>query len=78
MEVHLRGDEATGKHTRFTVFMNGANCGQLCMSEEEAFFFHDTILRTPYRLSEDLLRSTGEWFKKVDEKDEDDLEDIAA
>jgi len=64
MKVNLRGDEANGTHTKFTVFMNEANCGQLCMTEEEAIFFHDALLRTTYKIPEDNLYSTGVWFKK--------------
>jgi len=28
MKVHLRSDETNGTHTKFTVFLNEANCGQ--------------------------------------------------
>ena len=68
MRVNLRGDGSNGTHTKFTVFMNGANCGQLCMTEEEAVFFHDVILRTSYKIPEDDLYSTGVWFKKEEKR----------
>jgi len=64
MKLHLRADEANGVHTRFTVFMNGGNCGQLCMSEKEAIFFHEVITRTKYKIPEDEIYSTGKWFKE--------------
>jgi len=64
MKVHLRADEANGTHTRFTVFMNGANCGQLCMTEEEAAYFHGVFLSTNYKTSEDHIVSSGIWFKE--------------
>ena len=43
MKITLRADEANGTHTRFTVFMNGGNCGQLCMREDEAGAFYMII-----------------------------------
>ncbi len=38
--VHIRADQANGQHTTFTVFMHGANCGQLTMKEEEDWMQH--------------------------------------
>ena len=35
MNIHLRIDSTNAAHTRFTVFLNGANCGQLCVTNEE-------------------------------------------
>ena len=64
MKIHLRADEANGVHTRFTVFINGVNCGQLCMSEEEATFFHEVVLRSTYKLPTDEYISSGRWFKE--------------
>ena len=43
MKITLRADEANGTHTRFTVFVNGANAGQLCMLEEEAVTFYQIV-----------------------------------
>lgn len=63
MKFHLRADEANGTHTKITVFANGANCGQLCMNEEEALFFHDMILRSPWTKPEEV-RTSGQWFLK--------------
>jgi hypothetical protein len=64
MKVHLRADEANGTHTKFTVFMNGGNCGQLCMSEHEAVYFHEVFIRTIYRIPEDQILSSGIWSKE--------------
>ena len=63
MKLHLRADKANGTHTRFTVFMNGGNCGQLCMTEDEAIYFHDVILHSNFRIPEDEIYSSGKWFK---------------
>lgn len=61
MKLHLRANEANGKHTKFTVFMNGANCGELVMDEEEALFFHDLVLSAPRKLLTDKVYSSGKW-----------------
>jgi hypothetical protein len=31
MNIHLRADHTNPEHTRFTVFIDGKNCGQLCL-----------------------------------------------
>lgn len=64
MKLHLRGDSANGIHTKFTVFMNEANCGQLCMKEEDAVFFHNIVLSSTYRLPNDEFISSGEWIRE--------------
>jgi hypothetical protein len=40
MKVTLRADDVNQSHTRFTVFVNGGNCGQLCMVNTEAIAFY--------------------------------------
>lgn len=70
MKLHLRADEANGVHTRFTVFMNGANCGQLCMNEEEAVFFHDIIMHSKYRIPTDDIYTSGRWVKERQDESE--------
>ena len=64
MKVHFRADEANGVHTKFTVFMNGANCGQLTMSEDEACYFHEVFVRSTYLMPEDEFMSSCKWFKE--------------
>jgi|GEM_PF-5372890 len=64
MKIHLRADSANGEHTTFTVFMNGANCGQLRMREEVAIFFHEVVLRSTYKLPHDEYISSGHWFEE--------------
>ena len=40
MKLNIRLDQSHASHTRFSVFANGANCGQLCMrTEDEAVEF---------------------------------------
>jgi len=67
MKLHLRADEANGEHTKFTVFMNGANCGQLCMKEEEAIFFHDVVMCSTWSLKDEIITS-GRWFEREKEE----------
>lgn len=67
MKIHLRADEANGTHTKFTVFMNGADCGQLCMSEEEAALFEGIVIHSNFRIpGEDEYYSSGHWTKEVE------------
>ena len=61
--IHLRADSANGRHTRFTVFMNGANCGQLCMTEDEAIWFHDALMFSRY-LTHDEIITSGSWSQE--------------
>ena len=60
--INLRADEANGQHTKVTVFMNGANCGQLIMREEEAVFFHHVVMMSAYSKPGEVT-SSGKWEK---------------
>ena len=62
MKIHLRGDEANGRHTKLTVFLNGMNCGRLIMSEEEAAAFH-MIVSGGIDRTQDTFVSSGKWEK---------------
>ena len=61
--IHLRADSANGKHTRFTVFVNSVNCGQLCMLEDDAILVHDALVHGQY-LTPDEIRTSGIWSKE--------------
>jgi len=54
MKIHLRADEANGVHTKVTVFMNGGNCRQLTMREDEALFFHEVVMRSTWWIGKSL------------------------
>jgi hypothetical protein len=71
MNVHLRADEANGTHTRFTVFVNGANCGQLCMREDEAIYFHHMAMMSVYSKPGEVI-SSGKWTMDPEVKNEKD------
>ena len=43
MKVSIRFDDSNIEHTRFTIFINGANCGTLTMKTLEACSFHQII-----------------------------------
>lgn len=68
MKIHLRADSADGTHTHFTVFMNGANCGQLCMRQEEAHFFYMTVAKSSWLKDGEFLGS-GHWQSKKEVQD---------
>lgn len=71
MNVVLRADDANGVYTRFTVFVNGANCGQLCMRDKEAIAFYLIVLGGCLPTMDQFL-GKGKWA--VDEKKgEEDL-----
>lgn len=62
MKIHLRADSANGVHTKVTVFLNGANCGQLTMGDAEAVNFLQIIeLGCASTTGIDELRDTGRW-----------------
>lgn len=45
MKIHLRYDSTNQAHTRLTIFVNGRNTGQLCMSPDEADWFYLALER---------------------------------
>ncbi len=63
MKIHLRSDGANGRHTRVTVFIDGANCGQLTLLEKDAIALH-LILMNGVNPVFDSLKSSGEWVKE--------------
>jgi len=56
MKIHLKINSSNPRHTRFTVFTNGANCGTLIMTNEEFKRFCD-LLRKGARNNVDLTAS---------------------
>ena len=60
MKIHLRADSCNPAHLHFTVFINGQNCGQLCMAPEDAATFH-MVLSHGLTLPSDSFVSSGEW-----------------
>jgi hypothetical protein len=62
MKLHFRADEANGYHTTITVFANGANCGQLRMTESEAIYFHLLVTMSTYSKPGEVI-SSGKWIK---------------
>ena len=62
MRIHLRSDSPPGdSHQHFTVFVNGANAGKLCVLPQEAANFHQ-IVAMGCSSSVDEFVSTGEWI----------------
>lgn len=39
MKIHWRIDESNITHTRLTLFLNGQNCGQLCIGTDDVVSF---------------------------------------
>lgn len=44
MKIHVRFDESNKKHTHFTIYVNGQNCGQLCMETKDTAQFYLILL----------------------------------
>ena len=68
MKIALRADAADGTHTRFTVFINGANCGQLCMLEKEAVDFYFIVHNGCNTKLGDEFLGKGKWIVDKEEK----------
>jgi hypothetical protein len=66
MKIHLRIDSSDPSHTRFTVFANGANCGDLCMTTNEFANFHQ-IVNLGCCKEVDEFNSTGKMWTEEDE-----------
>lgn len=60
MKIHLRADKTNAVHTHFTVFVNGQNCGQLCMGVDDAGAFHQIVSLGCHSTIDDF-KSTGAW-----------------
>ena len=43
MKIHLRFNESNSEHTRVTIFVNDANCGELCLRTSEVGSFHQIV-----------------------------------
>ncbi len=54
---HLRFDENNEQHTKMTLFMRGANIGQLTLDNEEAVWLHHIIQKGCKELGFDFLAS---------------------
>ena len=67
MKIHLRADSTNKEHTRFTVFIDGKNCGEVCMGTLDARKFSNTVQnglivnKMTNFLSEDTFMTTGFW-----------------
>ena len=58
MRTRVRVDSQTSEHLHFSVFVNGANCGHLCMGVGEAFCFFNMLKagETPGNLVEFAIK----------------------
>ncbi|TET82596.1 hypothetical protein E3J38_01900 [candidate division TA06 bacterium] len=70
MKIHLRIDSSNMRHTKCTVFLNGANCGQLTTTTDEFANLHQIINLGCADFDE--FNSTGELYAE-EEKSSDPL-----
>jgi hypothetical protein len=65
MKLNLRVDEVAGDHVRCTLFMNRANCGDLCFRVGEYQLFGAALLMGADRTQGQLeAKSDDRVFKK--------------
>lgn len=81
MTIHLRIDNASERHTRFTVFVNGGNCGQLCMRNDEFDGFAHIVAIGTNPDDEDVFVLSGQTWDELErirdcQKQENDGERI--
>jgi len=60
MNIHLRADHTNPEHTRFTVFIDGKNCGQLCLGTEDARSFY-MLVQNGKHPELDTFVGSGHW-----------------
>lgn len=60
MKIHLRADSTNPEHTRFTTFIDGKNCGQLCMGTKDAVTFY-MIVQNGLLKGTDEFVGSGHW-----------------
>ncbi len=60
MKIHLKADSTNPEHTRFTVFIDGKNCGQLCMGTADARGFY-MIMQNGIHPELDSFVGSGHW-----------------
>jgi hypothetical protein len=65
MKLHTRIDSNTASHVRFTLFINGANTGQLCFRLDE-FTAWDITMTQAFNSPLDEYRTSG---KITEDKD---------
>lgn len=70
MRVTLRAHETNEKHTRFTVFVNGQNCGDLCMGPEEARVFYMIVVNGCHPELDQFV-GQGHWDEASQQEEED-------
>ena len=67
MKIHLKINSSNPKHTRFTVFINEANCGTLTMLNDEFASFHQIVaMGCGDRIDE--FMSTGTMYSEEDRR----------
>jgi hypothetical protein len=77
MKIHLRVDSSNAAHTKFTVFMEGGNCGQLTARTEDFFNFYQLILRGS-RDGIDEFHGSGKPYVATDPEEVDSGEPVKA
>jgi hypothetical protein len=59
VKIHLRCDHSDSVHTHVTLFIDGANCGQLCLATEDLFHFQKILSEGACKSNEDTFILSG-------------------
>ena len=67
MKIHLRADSTNKEHTCFTIFIDGKNCGNLCMGTEDAQLFSYFIKRgaSAEDPGRNIFLTSGNWHPEI-------------
>lgn len=68
MRLKIRVDSWHGDHVRFTVFMQGASCGQLCARVGEYQLFTTAVLMGAEKIPDLYAEHDDREFSKIAEK----------
>lgn len=71
MKITLKANDTNEQHTHFTIFVNGQNCGDLCMTPNDARAFY-MIVRNGCHPELDQFLGRGHW-DEASEQEEDKL-----
>lgn len=65
MKVHIRYHDVNAVHTRVTVFIDGANCGTLCINTKDDFAFQSIIQKGCHPTLDEFRVSGRPWPREV-------------
>lgn len=68
MKIHMRFDESNAEHTRLTLFINGSNCGRLCVRTDDVIHLHMVLSHGLSMPTDEFVSSGKVWSPPENEK----------